>query len=127
MFEGLERENATLRAQLAGIGKERDDLRRENEALRLTLGNQPAAEPSYDDGDTIKCWRKNLGFLTDPRFLSALQTRREFRSRHAGSGRSPALRYPLGGRCNHGNWDIVRWPRLSEQIFRLDKWSLCRG
>jgi hypothetical protein len=22
---------------------------------------------------------------------------------------------------------IVRWSRLSEQIFRLDKWSLCRG
>ena len=21
----------------------------------------------------------------------------------------------------------LRWPRLSEQIFRLDKWSLCRG
>ena len=20
-----------------------------------------------------------------------------------------------------------RWPRLSEQIFRVDKWSLCRG
>ena len=21
----------------------------------------------------------------------------------------------------------VRWPRLSEQFFRVDKWSLCRG
>jgi len=21
----------------------------------------------------------------------------------------------------------LRWPRLSEQIFRVDKWSLCRG
>jgi hypothetical protein len=21
----------------------------------------------------------------------------------------------------------LRWPRLSEQIFRIDKWSLCRG
>lgn len=71
MFEGLEQENAALRAQLAGVGKERDDLRHENEALRRTLSHQPAAEPSYDDGDTIKCWRKNLGFLTDPRFLSA--------------------------------------------------------
>jgi len=20
-----------------------------------------------------------------------------------------------------------RWPRLSEQIFRIDKWSVCRG
>jgi hypothetical protein len=23
--------------------------------------------------------------------------------------------------------DKERWPRLSEQIFRVDKWSLCRG
>ena len=61
MFEGLEQENEALRTQLAGVGKERDDLRRENEALRRTLGNQQATEPSYDDGDTIKCWRKNLG------------------------------------------------------------------
>jgi hypothetical protein len=22
---------------------------------------------------------------------------------------------------------LVRWPRLSEQIFRLDKWSPCQG
>ena len=21
----------------------------------------------------------------------------------------------------------LRWPRLSEQFFRVDKWSLCRG
>ena len=21
----------------------------------------------------------------------------------------------------------VRWPRLSEQFFRVDKWSVCRG
>ena len=21
----------------------------------------------------------------------------------------------------------LRWPRLSEQIFRVDKWSLCQG
>jgi hypothetical protein len=21
----------------------------------------------------------------------------------------------------------LRWPRLSEQIFRIDKWSVCRG
>ena len=23
--------------------------------------------------------------------------------------------------------DPLRWPRLSEQNFRIDKWSLCRG
>jgi hypothetical protein len=23
--------------------------------------------------------------------------------------------------------DNLRWSRLSEQIFRVDKWSLCRG
>jgi hypothetical protein len=68
---GLEQENAGLRAQLTGVGKERDDLRRENDALRRALNNQPAADPSYDDGGSIKCWSKNLGFLTDPRFLSA--------------------------------------------------------
>ena len=28
-----------------------------------------------------------------------------------------------------GNLDdeVERWPRLSEQIFRVDKWSVCRG
>jgi hypothetical protein len=26
-----------------------------------------------------------------------------------------------------GDERIVRWSRLSEQIFRLDKWSLCQG
>src|SRR5262249_13090604 len=31
-----------------------------------------------------------------------------------------------------GNWTgssagLVKWSRLSEQIFRIDKWSLCRG
>jgi hypothetical protein len=25
------------------------------------------------------------------------------------------------------NTGKVRWSRLSEQIFRVDKWSLCRG
>jgi Protein of unknown function (DUF3768) len=25
-----------------------------------------------------------------------------------------------------GQDDFLRWPRLSEQIFRVDKWSLCR-
>jgi hypothetical protein len=24
------------------------------------------------------------------------------------------------------NVGAVRWPRLSEQIFRIDKWSVCR-
>jgi hypothetical protein len=24
------------------------------------------------------------------------------------------------------SWGRLRWSRLSEQIFRLDKWSLCR-
>ncbi|MBX9842633.1 MAG: cyclase family protein [Xanthobacteraceae bacterium] len=24
-------------------------------------------------------------------------------------------------------WHYLRWPRLSEQIFRVVKWSLCRG
>jgi len=24
-------------------------------------------------------------------------------------------------------WQGERWSRLSEQIFRIDKWSLCRG
>jgi hypothetical protein len=23
--------------------------------------------------------------------------------------------------------NILRWSRLSEQVFRIDKWSLCRG
>jgi hypothetical protein len=24
-------------------------------------------------------------------------------------------------------YERVRWARLSEQIFRVDKWSVCRG
>jgi hypothetical protein len=24
-------------------------------------------------------------------------------------------------------YDTLRWSRLSEQVFRIDKWSLCRG
>ncbi len=24
-------------------------------------------------------------------------------------------------------WASLRWPRLSEQFFRVDKWSVCRG
>jgi hypothetical protein len=26
-----------------------------------------------------------------------------------------------------GYFIVERWSRLSEQIFRVDKWSLCRG
>jgi hypothetical protein len=29
----------------------------------------------------------------------------------------PDAQFPVG----------LRWSRLSEQIFRVDKWSLCRG
>ena len=31
------------------------------------------------------------------------------------------------GRKALGAVHWLRWPRLSEQIFRVDKWSLCRG
>jgi O-methyltransferase len=67
----LEQENAALRAQLTGVGKERDDLRRDNDALRMALNNQPAELPSYDDGGALKVWGKNIGFVSDPRFISA--------------------------------------------------------
>jgi hypothetical protein len=26
-----------------------------------------------------------------------------------------------------GRRDVVSWSRLSEQLFRVDKWSVCRG
>ena len=30
--------------------------------------------------------------------------------------------------CYSGTGAVFqRWPRLSEQIFRVDKWNLCRG
>lgn len=71
MSNQLEQEFAALRAQLADLARERDDLQRENTALQRRLGNESGAAPSYDDGDTLASWRKNIGFLTDPRFLSA--------------------------------------------------------
>jgi hypothetical protein len=37
-----------------------------------------------------------------------------------GAGRSA-----FGGSKSHGRTE--RWPRLSEQFFRIDKWSICRG
>jgi O-methyltransferase len=77
-------ENAQLRAQLAGVGKERDDLRRENNKLLKMYADAgkraPEATPSYD-ADGLKTWSKNIGFLTDPRFLSAYG--RGFDSGHA--------------------------------------------
>ena len=51
-----------------------------------------------------------------------------------GGNRVPAIAVWPGrtrpGSRNHdivGGLDLKRWSRLSEQIFRLDKWSLCRG
>jgi O-methyltransferase len=76
-------ENAQLRAQLAGVGKERDDLRRENDRLSKmyakATGRAPEPPPSFD-ADGLKTWSKNIGFLTDPRFLSAYK--RGFNSGH---------------------------------------------
>jgi len=77
-------ENFQLRAQLSGVGQERDDVRRENEKLlRMyteAAGHPPEATPSYD-ADGLKTWSKNIGFLTDSRFLSAYE--RGFNSGHA--------------------------------------------
>ncbi|MDT5093603.1 MAG: O-methyltransferase [Mycobacterium sp.] len=57
------REEQPLRAQLA-------DLQRENDSLRARLGSD-RPDASYDDGDTLATWRKDISFLTDPRFISA--------------------------------------------------------
>jgi hypothetical protein len=80
----LAAENEQLRAQLAGVGKERDDLRRENDKLvklyTEAVGHQPEGTPSYN-ADGLKTWSKNISFLTDPRFQEAY--RRGFNSGHA--------------------------------------------
>jgi O-methyltransferase len=89
----LDQENAALRAQLAAVGKERDDFVRENETLRQRLNGRPTADPSYDDGDTLACWRKNVGFLTDPRFLSAYK--RGENSGHAMLGSDGEQRFDI--------------------------------
>ncbi len=81
MTTHTEQEAVTLREQLADIARERDDLQFENAALRRRLDNPPVDGPSYDDGDSLTCWRKNIGFLHDPRFLSAY--RRGESSEHA--------------------------------------------
>jgi O-methyltransferase len=81
--ERLEAERAQLLAQLAAVGKERDDLRRENDRLSKmyakAAGRAPEPPPSYD-ADGLKTWSKNIGFLTDQRFLSAYE--RGFNSGH---------------------------------------------
>src|ERR1700730_1678361 len=81
MTTHTEQEAVTLREQLADIARERDDLQFENAALRRRLDNPPVDGPSYDDGDSLTCWRKNIGFLRYPRFLSAY--RRGESSEHA--------------------------------------------
>src|SRR5258705_13901736 len=54
------------------------------------------------------------------------------------AGRADTLRFHSTGRLDPSPADPVdmdiedfarslRWPRLSEQFFRVDKWSVCRG
>jgi hypothetical protein len=33
----------------------------------------------------------------------------------------------LDGNAPGPRSSMMRWPRLSEQIFRVDKWSVCQG
>jgi transposase InsO family protein len=55
-------------------------------------------------------------------YLRAYDTASEAR---ASIGRATG---PFGLRQSFANAQcVLRWPRLSEQIFRVDKWSVCRG
>ena len=91
-------EEIVLRSQLADMATERDRLQREIDALRRRLNNPPADGPSYDDGDSLTCWRKNIGFLTDSRFLSAYKR---------GESSEHALREVTGGPQFDIRWAVA--------------------
>jgi O-methyltransferase len=91
----LKIENAQLLEQLHSVGKERDDLRRENDALRQ--GSSVAGLPVYD-ADGLKVWGKNVGFLTDKHFQLAYAK---------GMNSGHAFVHPDGSQIHSIEWRIA--------------------
>lgn len=93
--------------------------------MASTWCESDAARPFIYQAEDVRQSRVIFGFF--------LETKKRFASFLLAAISGPGALWGLGG---DGRRSLLvpilligglRWSRLSEQIFRVDKWSLCRG